>query len=167
MGCSSSLSEKARWFDKWYAAEKADPSWIEPLPPAPCKLEFDGHKWLNPDPVVWDNPHRPFQGQKYHPGAVTEIRTVKTRAGSRGQGEQCTYDANGNLITHGPGAGTADRYSPNFWVGFLGGGHLEADVKPFDYALDLDRNGWNGGGYVQKYIEVRPNDNKNNAPQNP
>ena len=51
----------------------------------------------------------------FHPGAATSYRsnaTFSTVSGSA-HGQQCTYDASGNLITEGPGAGTPDSWSPN------------------------------------------------------
>ena len=107
-------------FEKWYRAEAVRGlKWTNELPNCPCKLEKcptyigDGTKFIffyNPDPSIWSNPAGPWFGSKYHPGAYVEIRS---RPASSGSGEQCTYDKSGNLITHGPAAGSADLFNPS------------------------------------------------------
>ncbi|MGD0900923.1 MAG: hypothetical protein ABR915_24080 [Thermoguttaceae bacterium] len=94
----------------------------------------------------------------YHPGAVYELRT-KNPEKYGGSGEQCNYDAKGNLITNGPGAGTADKSGP-------GVNHKQEDVYPFDWAYELDGNQY-VGKYTNMYREVRPSNNKNNCTKNP
>ena len=60
----------------------------------------------------------------YHPGAVVEYRSTAIAVDPYPSptdpgapvlmpGQQCTYDARGNLVTEGPGAGTPDAYSPS------------------------------------------------------
>jgi hypothetical protein len=85
----------------------------------------------------------------YHPGAYYDLRSKPDKDGHR---QQCTYDNKGKLITHGPGAGTAD-------MGSTFGTHYDQDMKPFQWALELD--GGKPGIYVQMYIRCRPIDKKN------
>ncbi|WP_423839002.1 RHS repeat-associated core domain-containing protein, partial [Symmachiella dynata] len=67
-----------------------------------------------------------------------------------------------SLIQSGHGAGTADRVSPNV-PGlklaenlFLSAGHIGHDVEPFELAYKLDGSLHKSGGFVDKYITVRP-----------
>lgn len=88
----------------------------------------------------------------YHPGGVFEYRSVKDRvkpfaasdptAPILMPGQQCIYDDAGNLITHGPGAGTPDAYSPSITDNFDGvrgskrlKSHTFWDVEPFNNGL--------------------------------
>ena len=72
-------------------------------------------------------------------------------------GQQCVYDGNGKLITHGPGAGTVDKAGPG---ASLDGDHLRYDVEPYHWALELDgsdsKNPDSSGEYYRKYMEKRP-----------
>lgn len=81
-----------------------------------------------------------------------------------GAGQQCCYDETGKLITHGSGAGSADKVSPEKKK-FGEGGHQRIDVDWADLAEELD--GGSFGVNSQKYLEVRPANNKNKCPKNP
>ena len=137
-------------FDEWMILEGADTSWQNGLPKCPLTL-------CQRDPEIWDEPHEPFNPEKYHPGGVWEIRTLK--ANSSGAGNQCIYDADQKLITSGDGKGSADRIQAegaaativNF---FSDSGHIGHDVSPFDLAYDLDGGGF--GSNVRRYLSVRP-----------
>ena len=108
--------------------------WYDRLPDCPCEYtaELDGRQedcgtWLicSKDPDT------------YHFGATTEIRWVP--AGAGGPGQQCTYDAEGKLITGGIAAGSPDRVSPlgcdqydtNTWSKEAACGHAREDVIPW------------------------------------
>lgn len=54
-------------------------------------------------------------------------------------GNQCCFDENGKLITHGSGAGTPDRYNPRFLLH-----HFMFDVLPFSKMgwEEYHRRGW-------------------------
>jgi hypothetical protein len=89
----------------------------------PCpltKTAADAAGW-EPDPS-WVSPW-------LHPGSSTSYKKKgdDLRGDYKERGNQCTYDKQGNLITHGPGAGTPDRYGgrelKNMWP------HWEKDVK--------------------------------------
>ena len=97
----------------------------------------------------------------YHSGGVYELRQITT-----GSGQQCVYDKQGELITHGVGAGSADKVGPNHSKF----GHFDADVEPFAWALELDgckRRPKASGLYYRKTLEVRPIDRKNKFNKNP
>jgi RHS repeat-associated protein len=149
-------------FAEWHEKEK-DLSWLKGLPSCPCRLAcvkpFFTWGALNPDPSVWNNPSTWTFG--YHPGATWSMRS---KPSSSGAGQQCCYDSNAKLITHGPGAGTPDKSSPdaNNWGA---GGHQSVDVLPYDWALDCD--GGTPGESAAKYREVRPPDNGNGCEKNP
>jgi hypothetical protein len=164
-----------RWYDK-----NQDTSWADELPACPCSVnkvvryskvvcsrDESPYVWVrhivNPDPKTWDGPNRVgLWAQRwvpgitlYHPGAYYELRSKPAENGAR---QQCCYDARGRLITHGPGAGTADKAS-SFW------GHDQEDIGPFELAFDLD--GRKYGYHVNLYLIVRPIDKKNKCPKNP
>ena len=80
-------------------------------------------------------------------------------------GQQCTYDAAGNLINGGAGAGTPDAYSPSVTYpgqgtlsyldsGFSSNSHTFWDVNPFEAS----------GMTWQEYQKTwTPNQGKNNV----
>ena len=141
-------------FMEWYRANK-DLSWIDSLPACPCCLEHHNGTFLSPG-AGWG---RPVQNS-LHPGSSVCIRT-DTYIGA---GEQCCYDKDGRLITRGQGAGTPDKYAPSFF-NLLWLLHYMSDVEPFLLAKRLDeRNG--GVFFLQRYLELRPPQNKNNCPDN-
>ncbi len=141
-------------FMEWYRANK-DLSWIDSLPACPCCLEHHNGTFLAPG-AGWG---RPVQNS-LHPGSSVCIRT-DTYIGA---GEQCCYDKDGRLITRGQGAGTPDKYAPSFF-NLLWLLHYMSDVEPFLLAKRLDeRNG--GVFFLQRYLELRPPQNKNNCPDN-
>ena len=147
-------------FDKWYNEQKAHMDWLKTLPDCPCKLP-KGRCYIGPiypglstdmfvAPDGWTLAPTLFL-QKYHPGGVYDLRQDVTKGKS---GQQCVYDTDGKLITHGPAAGTPDL------VGSQGslGGHMDADVTPFEWAekLDAPPTPNPNGKYYQEYMEVRP-----------
>jgi len=81
------------------------------------------------------------QSGAFHPGAHYEIRSKKTY---NGHAQQCAYNRDGSLITHGPGAGTPD-HSPAGTAA-----HIAEDVDPYLWALELD--GGKHGKYVDMYL---------------
>ena len=104
----------------------------------------------------------------HHPGGVYELR----QRTPEGYGQQCVYDKCGKLITSGPGAGSADKVSPEVktpvmvYVPMFGPvvvglplRHFYADVQPFAWALELDGDRSNpnaNGKYYQMYAKARP-----------
>jgi hypothetical protein len=170
-------------FYAWYNANQ-DTSWTKNLPECPCSImrggrcritvggeiyyEQSGGSFphiVNPDPTIWQDPSSSaLWGPqlilgKLHPGAVYDMRT-RPKPEYGGAGQQCTYDAKGHLITHGPGAGTADKVGPG-----SPGSHGDEDVEPFLWARECD--GGTMGHCVDMYLQVRPPDSKNNCPKNP
>jgi hypothetical protein len=116
-----SAKQKAADLNKYYRG------WLVSLDSCPCtKSEIEGtyYKWRfeQAKGYVTEN-----LSNIYHPGGSYEYRSRKeavrpfsaTHNPSSGKldpimpGQQCVYDSSGNLITHGPAAGTPDAYSPN------------------------------------------------------
>jgi hypothetical protein len=87
----------------------------------------------------WEDPSKPLLISIYHPGAVYEMRSKDVGHSSN----QCTYKADGALITSQPAAGTADFYSTLHKVD-----HYGHDMKTFDLAEDLNQ--------ISDYYLVRP-----------
>ena len=107
--------------------------------------------WQNPDEDEWAFSSRDsifngfyWVGPIYHPGGYYELRTKNP--GDSKAGNQCVYDKCGNLILGIPGAGTADRTSPNADFD----NHQTMDVKPYDWAKQL------GPKFIELYYQVRP-----------
>jgi RHS repeat-associated protein len=93
--------------------------WLGSLPDCPCSLALDPlyphapivpMPW-QPDLGTWDNDV--FDSDAYHPGAKWCIRQTVSGSGCQ-PGQQCCYDSQGKLIKTGPGAGTPDKYAPEF-----------------------------------------------------
>lgn len=135
-----------KWFNQWFNQQQQDGlGWTKAIPECPCKLEKNEKGWINPNPDEFQGPLK-VQDPSLHPGATAELRGK----GETGEGQQCCYDKDGKLMTHGFGAGTADKVSPAKSVA----GHFKQDVLPFFIAFSLDGN--KHGRNVAKYISVRP-----------
>lgn len=155
-------------FDRWYAREStaSGKAWLAELPPMPTKLEVSPLQ--APDrnlfgfQRLWLDPAQ--TNTRYHPNAYFEIRSRKT-PGDHGHQICCTVT--GELILAGVSAGTADKEVPFpesivYWL------HVDADVKPFVWAAQLDGNPCNEnfttltrpilhyGEYLRRYMECRP-----------
>ena len=155
-------------FAKWYKANNdAGLGWLRGLPDCPCTLTVKcvrvRYKWFlwwewghtkynvfnNPDAKKWDDPEK--ASGTFHPGAAVCMRSKNAIA--NGAGQQCCYDSDGDLLTHGRGAGTPDQSAP---IGATGRAeHFFKDVKPYSDAVYLDSEA-RFGGFVDKYIEMRP-----------
>jgi len=100
-----------------------DTSWAQNLPNCPCNIPIEPSGCPNPTGAGdgWSSPERTG-----HNGGSWEIRSMPNAAGA---GQQCVYDAAGNLINKGSGAGTPDRYSPNGF--FYTIKHFIVDVLPY------------------------------------
>ena len=171
------------YFLTWYTANKTTGlGWLKGLPDCPCTLTVKcvrvRYKWFlwwewghteynvfnNPDGKEWTDPEK---ASSLHPGAAVCMRSKNAIA--NGAGQQCCYDSDGDLLTHGRGAGTPDQSAP---IGADGiARHVLKDVKPFLNAASLDSRA-RFGGFVDKYLEVRPpNQGKDAAgkpcPKNP
>ena len=161
-------------FTAWYDTEVEDMDWLAELPALYSSIIVDANgNPIFPEPegcCSWRYVKQ-YDGF-YHPGAFYEMRSKVTQGG---HAHQATYFEGSNgvavLIRTGISAGTADRKS----VAYLGGPlnpnpHLNADVKPFLWAAQLDGNPveakatWLGlanpilydGTFLQQYLEVRP-----------
>ena len=137
--------DSCRVVEEWYKKETTEENmrWLKEIPACPDKLCKDktsgkfiackGDVWAAPEPA----------SQKFHPGASSCIRS-----NSKGPGQQCCYDEDGNLIKDGEGAGTPDRVSPNGLGGVIG--HYFSDVDIYSFAKHCGEEG------LKKYREARP-----------
>ena len=138
--------------------ESRDLNWLKELPRCQSCLPERNGQFLSPATSRWEVPEKVYDADKFHPGAVWEVRTLQ--ASKSGAGNQCTYDKNGKIITSRYGCGTADRAQATRsvflvvvnWIG--DSGHIGHDVTPFNLAYKLDGNTF--GGNVSKYVDVRP-----------
>ncbi len=156
-------------FDDWHNAEKADTAWLQELPPVFNRIETipesDGYL---PRPDQNFNPY--FYGvpkeinTRFHPDGYFEQRSYATPGG---HGHQVCFDEGGVLLESGVSAGSADKAAP-FPANLNPLPHVEADVKPFIWALQLDGNPTRQDGtnltwpimhegiFAGRYLEVRP-----------
>lgn len=170
-------------FTTWYKMERQDTAWhtllprvystivrpitaIQPLgiimvqdPEASCSL--DKQRWEDDigNFIVCD--------RTCHPGAEYEMRSEMLNGG---HGHQAMYDAAGNLIPGGVGAGTADRAHhsradmhrdldilPFIWAAQLDANPVEANFIPLDGPfLGLTKILVHQGLHLRQYLEVRP-----------
>ncbi len=118
------------------------PGWLGVLPNCPCTdaAAKGSSDWAGPGACL----------PPYHIGAATGYRSAKGYASVPGtnHGQQCCYDAKGNLITDGAGAGTPDivQAPAGKWEGFTATinpwsdrpgasaayNHYQNDVVPFN-----------------------------------
>ncbi len=155
--CKETCRKTFAKFQTWVRNNK-DTSWTNALPSCPCSIgckksgDTFGAGWED----LTDNLHG------YHIGAKVCMRSIRQ---SNGSATQCCYDTSGKLITHGEGAGSADRVATGL-TSYLGeDGHQGQDVHPADWARELDDGTF--GGCSQEYLNLRPVLNRNNCARNP
>lgn len=138
-------------------ANRQNPAWLATLPNCPCTLATTpGGDPINPDKDNWRDPGEADPG--YHPGAAHCMRSIPTVDG--GPGQQCCYDAAGNLITVGGGAGTPDLVAPDPWWDILDVlDHVAEDVTPYNHCVRV--------GMLDCYLHHRPPNNGNGCTCNP
>ncbi|NEP10654.1 MAG: hypothetical protein F6K14_10650 [Symploca sp. SIO2C1] len=144
------------------------PSLFSNLQPCPCTIdeaEADEH-FEEGSSLFLDG---------YHPGAVTEYRTraqdvgvVEPIGAGAGNlpplrpGQQCTYSEDGYLITHGPGAGTPDAYSPSVTDNF-DGVHPDIEIRLRSHTFwDVDTFDPNGHStpFTTRRLALEPKYNR-------
>jgi len=140
-----------------WANNNRDTSWTEDLPDCPCNLALDSNRQpgygRDPgqlDPDTWGMPGD--ANQQYHPGARWCVRSQAIPGIDAGQ--QCCYDQDGGLITHGDGAGTPDRRAPGDSP-IEAGPHFFSDVLPSEWCPTFI------------YHMYRPPNNGNDCDSNP
>ncbi len=159
-------------FDAWHTAESADMGW---LAYAPAMYQSLGYGNSDPEPPTvlpglngnWFSPGA--INTYYHPDGFYEMRSLFFTRPVLSSGHQACYDAQGAIITTGISGCSADKELPVTSGGSFTG-HLNSDVKPFIWALQLDGNPVQGtftytnltapimheGAYARKYLVVRP-----------
>lgn len=136
-------------FDEWLRLERTRGAWWTSLPKCPSKLcvRKNGTP-VNPDSAKWIvSASHSVTLERYHPGGAYELRSVPVGH----FGNQCVYDASGDLMRSFPSAGTVDYYAPGFsGVGIVDVlvGHYPHDVNTFELSRTLNR--------ISDYYSVRP-----------
>lgn len=134
--------------------------WYTLLPNCPCCIDVSSNPpMLNKHDATDKGWGRVKKANPEHPGATWEVRWVDP-LGILLQGQQCTYDDKGRLITEPPAAGTPDMvsfdgdkhsvFSLHFW------GHTICDWSTYKilfYNRDI-------------YFRHWPPNNGNNCPRN-
>jgi len=88
-----------------------DDEFYKVLPNCPCCIDVSGASpVLYPMDAMDKGWGRVKAANPEHPGATWEVRWVDP-TGKLVQGQQCTYDGKGRLITEPPAAGTPDKVS--------------------------------------------------------
>jgi len=119
------MANELQAFSAWYNSQRCL-RWTVGLPPCPCVIDAD----CPPDKAVWGDVTTTLWG--YHVGAHSCMRSRPVN----GAANQCCYDEDGQLITHGSGSGSADRFAAVGLDGLLS--HKRADMLPADSAMLLD-----------------------------
>jgi hypothetical protein len=144
-------------------------AWLEELPPMPTALEV-APTLLSPDrnyPAAARLYYDPtVQGTYFHPDARSELRSIRTL---NLHGHQICFTASGNLIPSGVSAGSADKQAPFHFPDYMQiQPHVDADVTPFVWSLQLDGNPCiqtmttlskpmlHQGANIDMYFECRP-----------
>ncbi len=127
-------------FQAWYTRESTDLAWLNDLPPPPLHLsDRQAEVTFNNNTWHWSAPDNGVFNTFLHHTARTELRTATGTFNTLTSGHQACYDENGNLITQGLSAGTADRYSPEHNL-LIKRKHRNSDVYPYLQALQLEGN---------------------------
>jgi len=165
--------ETLEQFNTWYAAE-TDMGWLSELPALYWRFQFEQEGTINPVLVPVDPEPSSCAEQRwgdfgesdtyYHPDGYYKARSEKTQ---NGHGHQAIYTLSAIAIKSGVSAGSADRQAPfpSNLNPFL---HVNADVKPFIWAAQLDGNPveesgttmtapmLHEGANLSRYFERRP-----------
>ncbi len=158
-------------FDNWYTTEKADLAWLGELvnlfSSFSTTLQPSGY-YRRPDrnfyPFLYSIPGD-YDG-RMHPNAYFEARSYATPGG---HAHQMCFNAGGGLLKSDAGvsAGSADKAAA-FPMNLDWRLHVNADVKPFIWALQLDGTPadqqtttlsapiMHEGANLKKYSECRP-----------
>jgi hypothetical protein len=165
--------ETLEQFNTWYTAE-ADMGWLNELPALYWRFSFEQEGTIDPTLVPIDpepancDPQR-WKGFSdsdtyYHPDGYYKARSEETQ---NGHGHQAIYTQNAVVIKSGVSAGSADKEVP-FPTNLNPAPHVNADVKPFIWAAQLDGNPveenvqtmtaplLHEGSNIQRYFERRP-----------
>ncbi len=152
--CRLACREAKRMFEEWYDRH-SNLDWTKNLPKCPCDIGCKESGDTVGEPG-WGNLTDNLHG--YHVGASLCMRSNP----ADGHANQCCYDEDGALITHGAGAGSSD-YVPGTWRTFPG--HRREDMLPADWAKKLDGGGW--GCWSEAYLRARPQVGSEDCPENP
>jgi len=148
-----------RNFMRWVTDETDSlASWVSKIKPCPCTLKC---KLKYCDGTIEEQVICKTRPQGFglatqtgtHPGSEYDYRENSCENGWDTPGNQCTYGADGRLLTTHPGGGTADRYGGG--CGMLGNpNHLSEDVIPWQCAQSLENRGHHD--VMGAYERVRP-----------
>ncbi|MEO0768396.1 MAG: hypothetical protein AAFY72_03030 [Cyanobacteria bacterium J06649_4] len=139
------------------------PGWKDSLPSCPCRVaNIDDATFVRSS---WIAQRYQRNIIDYHPGAFYDYRqtseTLREYSSPKNSdavairpGQQCTYDEEGNLINHGPGAGTPDIFGPEGTsVGSFV--HDSWDVSPFQELVgDSTSNIINNSRGLRRYHQT-------------
>ncbi|TAG09461.1 MAG: hypothetical protein EAZ42_06970 [Verrucomicrobia bacterium] len=99
------------------------------LKKCPLCIDVASGEPKNPDNMIWKDPKKPSSWEKgLHPGAVWSMRSIVQNPGN-----QCIYDAMGDISLDANTHGTADFKEEGTSA------HYEHDVEPVILADMLDR----------------------------
>ncbi|CAF3872200.1 unnamed protein product [Rotaria sordida] len=148
-----------------WAQEQPLPSiWNENLLPCPLTIAQArvARCCYEPDPLCNENSYNSAINCNLHRGRsnrdeLSAIACYLSRSTNQwNAGTQCCYSSNGQLITHGTGAGTDNRYQPALSPIL----HFFSDTLPFLACCLLNSNEEN----CTRYFELRPPRRGSNSP---
>ncbi|MEM9510463.1 MAG: hypothetical protein AAGA16_22730 [Cyanobacteria bacterium P01_E01_bin.35] len=107
------------------------PDWKDKLPDCPCtQEEIDKSNLFDRNDNFLETYH-PGAASGYRSSEPVEIKSpVNPKLPELEAGQQCMYNKEGNLITHGKAAGTPDAYSPSISDPINSFNHYQTDVFP-------------------------------------
>ena len=143
MGAEGPVGPSVPYVPNPWTPRPSPPPWYTLLPDCPCHIPLDANgcpqalQCSDGNTSQWQSPS--FGG---HAGATWEM--CSTSAGFWSSGQQCMYDAKGDLINVGSGAGTPDYVAPNGFFNKIGHGW-------YDYLPWFIRNFFFGSEYAEMY----------------
>lgn len=129
-------------FDQWLTLERNNTGWLNEIPKCPSKINFA--KNGNPCDCTKGSWNGIGKANPEHKNATWCMRSKPTKGN---HAQQCCYDAQGNLMTGLPAAGTPDYISNDSNMR----GHFNHDLRPWWKAEKLKRE--------DDYGSVRPPSN--------
>ncbi len=130
------------------------PGWKDELPDCPCtQEEIDEQSDIFERSDYGLETHHSGAASGYRSSEPVEIKsTVNPELTPLEAGQQCTFDTQENLITHGVAAGTPDAYSPSEIGNILD--HYQTDVFTSQYLSS------------EEYLKEWTPNNNNDCPEN-
>ncbi|CAF4799370.1 unnamed protein product, partial [Rotaria sp. Silwood2] len=156
--------DTSNYCQTWIEEQPSPSTWNENLLPCPLTIAQArvARCCYEPDPLCMENSYdssincRLRRGQPNRDELSAVACYLSRSTNQRNAGTQCCYDSNGQLITHGTGAGTDNRYRPASFPIL----HFFSDTLPYLACCLLNSN----QEHCARYFELRPPRRGGNSP---